>query len=141
MEAAAVNPRLPKLLLGLPLGLLAGLIAIVLASAVILGSSSSCGGGESVGSLGAGVPKRLVPIYEQASARYGLGEKGPSILAAINSVETGFGQNMGTSSAGAIGWMQFLSSSWQAFGVDGNGDGKKDAFNPWDAIFAAAHLL
>jgi hypothetical protein len=41
----------------------------------------------------------------------------------------------------AEGWMQFLPSSWEAFGVDGNGDGAKDPYNPWDAIFAAAHLL
>ena len=32
-------------------------------------------------------------------------------------------------------------SSWEAFGVDGNGDGIKDPYNPWDAIFAAARLL
>jgi len=140
MEAASLSPRSTKLLFGLPLGLLAGLIAIVIASAVILGGSAGCGRG-SGGGLGSGVPKRLVPIYEQAAARYRLGERGPSILAAINWVETSFGQNMGTSSAGAIGWMQFLPSSWQAFGVDGDGDGKKDAFNPSDAIFAAAHLL
>jgi len=94
-----------------------------------------------VGGLGSQVPKRLVPIYEQAAAKYGLGERGPAILAAINWVETGFGQNMGTSSAGAIGWMQFLPESWESFGVDGNGDGKKDPYNPWDAIFAAARLL
>ena len=37
--------------------------------------------------------------------------------------------------------MQFLPSSWEAFGVDGNGDGIKDPYNPWDAIFAAARLL
>lgn len=55
------------------------------------------------------VPKRLVPIYEQATAKYGLGEEGPSILAGINWVETGFGTNSGVSSAEAEGWMQFPS--------------------------------
>jgi hypothetical protein len=141
MAEASLSPGSSKLLLGLPLGLLAGLISIVIASAVILGSNPGCGGGESVGGLGPKVPKRLVPIYEQAAAKYGLGEQGPSIRAAINWVETSFGQNMGPSSAGAIGWMQFEPSSWQAFGVDGNGDGQKDPYNPWDAIFAAARLL
>ena len=67
--------------------------------------------------------------------------EGPAILAGINWVETAFGTNLGVSSAEAEGWMQFLPSSWEAFGVDGNGNGKKDPYNPWDAIFAAARLL
>ncbi len=141
MEAGSLTPRVPGLLIALPVGLLLGLIAIVMSVALLLGGGASCGSGEAVGGLGPKVPKRLVPIYVRATGRYGLGEKGPSILAAINWVESGFGTNMGTSSAGAIGWMQFLPSSWEAFGVDGNGDGKKDPYNPWDAIFAAAHLL
>ncbi len=143
MEAGSLPaPRAPKLLLGLPLGLLAALIGALLAITVMFGASPSCGGGgEAVGALSSKVPKRLVPIYEQAAAKYGLGEQGPSILAGINWVETGFGTNLGVSSAEAEGWMQFLPSSWEAFGVDGNGDGTKDPYNPWDAIFAAARLL
>jgi hypothetical protein len=132
--------RAPKLLFGVPLAALAGLIAGLLAIAVLAGAASK-GCQESVGALGSEVPKRLVPIYEQAAARYGLGEQGPSILAGINWVETGFGTNLGVSSAEAEGWMQFLPSSWEGYGVDGNGDGAKDPYNPWDAIFAAARLL
>jgi hypothetical protein len=37
--------------------------------------------------------------------------------------------------------MQFLPSSWQAYGLDANGDGHEDPYNPVDAICAAAHLL
>jgi Transglycosylase SLT domain len=96
---------------------------------------------EPIGALNGGVPKRLVSIYGEATARYGLGRRGPSILASVNWVETGFGTNLGVSSADAEGWMQFLPSSWAAYGVDGNGDGVKDPYNPWDAIFAAARLL
>ncbi|HEV7615778.1 MAG TPA: lytic murein transglycosylase, partial [Solirubrobacterales bacterium] len=44
-------------------------------------------------------------------------------------------------SAGAVGWMQFLPSSWEMYGVDANGDGRKDPYNPVDAICAAAHYL
>jgi hypothetical protein len=144
VEAASPSSaRAPKLLLALPLGLLAALIAAVISIALVFGatSSSGCGGSEPVGALSSKVPRRLVPIYEQAAARYGLGEQGPSILAGINWVETGFGTNLGVSSAAAEGWMQFLPESWEAFGVDGNGDGVKDPYNPWDAIFAAARLL
>ena len=37
--------------------------------------------------------------------------------------------------------MQFIPSSWRTYGVDANGDGKKDPYNPVDAIFAAARYL
>ena len=37
--------------------------------------------------------------------------------------------------------MQFEPSSWTAYGVDANGDGRKDPNSPADAIFAAARLL
>ena len=45
------------------------------------------------------------------------------MLAAINKIESNFGQNMGPSSAGAIGWMQFMPSTWARWGVDADGDG------------------
>jgi murein DD-endopeptidase MepM/ murein hydrolase activator NlpD len=63
------------------------------------------------------------------------------VLASINKIESDFGTNMGPSSAGAIGWMQFLPSSWETYGLDANGDGQKDPYNPVDAICAAAHYL
>jgi Transglycosylase SLT domain len=95
----------------------------------------------SLGSCGAGAPPYLIPIYQQASDRYGLGPAGPSILAAINEIESGFGANMGPSSAGAVGWMQFMPSTWAAYGVDADGDGKADPWDAEDAIFAAARYL
>ena len=48
-----------------------------------------------------GVPPVLIPIYQRASDAYGLGPQGPAVLAGINAIETGFGQNLGPSSAGA----------------------------------------
>jgi hypothetical protein len=86
-------------------------------------------------------PANLIPIYQAASTAAGLNPQGPAILAGINRVETGFGVNLGPSSAGAVGWMQFEPSTWEAYGVDANGDGVKDPNNPEDAIFAAARLL
>ncbi len=87
------------------------------------------------------VPPQLIPIYQRAAARYALGSQGVAILAAINAVETGFGTNLGTSSAGAEGWMQFMPATWAEWGVDANGDGVADPDNPEDAIFAAARYL
>lgn len=104
-------------------------------------SCSASGGSESP-------PPRLTPIYVAASEKFGLGPRGPGILAAINYVESEFGRSelpgvhSGTNSAGAAGPMQFLyPSSWEPFGVDGDNDGDKDVYDPWDAIFAAANLL
>jgi len=88
-----------------------------------------------------GVPPVLIPIYQRASDAYGLGPQGPAILAGINAIETGFGQNLGPSYAGAEGWMQFMPETWAMYGVDANGDGVADPNNPEDAIYAAARYL
>jgi hypothetical protein len=88
-----------------------------------------------------GVPPVLIPVYNRAAATYGLGPQGPAVLASINGIESAFGTNMGPSTAGAVGWMQFLPSTWDMYGVDANGDGVRDPYNPEDAIFAAASYL
>jgi hypothetical protein len=84
------------------------------------------------------IPPFLLPIYQACGTEYGIPWE---VLASINKIESNFGTNMGPSSAGAMGWMQFLPSSWETFGLDANGDGRKDPFNPVDAICAAAHYL
>lgn len=142
MEAASTPAaRPPRLLLGLSLAALAIFVGSLLGLAVMIGGTPGCAGGEATGALTAKVPRRLVPIYMDAAARYRLGARGPSILAAINWVETGFGTDLGDSGTGAEGWMQFMPESWAAYGVDADGDGIKDPDDPWDAIFAAARLL
>lgn len=140
MQAAQARPTRPPIpLIGLPLGVLAGVVGLAISIALLFGGAASCGSA-AAGSV-RGVPANLAPIYEQAAARYGLGAKGPAVLAAINHVETDFGRNMSTSGAGALGWMQFLPSTWAIYGVDANGDGRRDPSDPWDAIFAAASYL
>ena len=84
------------------------------------------------------MPPFLLPIFQAAGAAYGIPWQ---ILAAINEVETDYGRDLSVSSAGAEGWMQFLPSSWAEYGVDANGDGFKDPYNPADAIFTAARYL
>jgi hypothetical protein len=80
----------------------------------------------------------LRTIWQAAGSTYGIPWE---VLAAINKVETDFGRNLGPSSAGAVGWMQFMPSTWARWGLDANGDGVADPDNPTDAIFSAAHYL
>jgi hypothetical protein len=84
------------------------------------------------------VPPFLVPIYVAAGRAYGVPW---NVLASINQIETDFGRNLNVSSAGALGWMQFMPSTWQMYGVDASGDGVADPYNPVDAIYAAARYL
>ncbi|HEV7133376.1 MAG TPA: lytic murein transglycosylase [Gaiellaceae bacterium] len=81
---------------------------------------------------------QLLGLWQRAGAMYGIPWQ---VLAAINKVESNFGRNMGPSSAGAIGWMQFMPDTWLRWGVDANGDGVADPWNPDDAIFSAARYL
>ena len=84
------------------------------------------------------IPPFLLPIYQAAGMQYGVRWE---VLAAINEIETDYGRNLNVSSAGALGWMQFMPATWKMYGVDANRDGVKDPFNPVDAIFAAARYL
>ena len=84
------------------------------------------------------IPPFLLPIYQACGTEYGIPWQ---VLASINRLETAFGTNLNVSSAGAVGWMQFLPSTWQIYGVDANDDGREDPYNPVDAICAAARYL
>ena len=79
-------------------------------------------------------------LYRESASQYGFGEDW-YILAAVGKVESDHGANMGPSTAGAMGPMQFLPSTWETSGVDGNGDGVANIMDPRDAIPAAAGYL
>src|SRR5437879_990679 len=83
------------------------------------------------------IPSNYLQLYKKAGQQYGVPW---NLLAGIGKVETDHGQSnlpgvhSGTNSAGAGGPMQFIAGTWVTFGVDGNGDGKKDRYDPADAI-------
>lgn len=74
----------------------------------------------------------LLGYYREAESASGVGW---AHLAAINLIETGFGRVDGVSTAGAQGPMQFMPSTFAAYGGGG------DIYSPRDAIMAAGRYL
>jgi soluble lytic murein transglycosylase-like protein len=74
----------------------------------------------------------LLDYLRQAGHRFGVSWQ---VLAAVMHVESKFGRVKSSSSAGAQGPMQFLPSTWQAYGLGG------DIHDPRDAVLGAANYL
>jgi hypothetical protein len=88
-----------------------------------------------------GRPSSYLQLFQESAAQYCPGLSW-TVLAAIGQIESGDGQNEGPSTAGALGPMQFLPSTWQTWGTDGFGDtGPPNIMNPYDAVPSAARLL
>jgi Transglycosylase SLT domain len=87
------------------------------------------------------VPSTYLELFRESAARYCPGLSW-TVLAAIGQIESADGTNAGPSSAGALGPMQFLPSTWAIWGTDGFGQkGPPDVTNPYDAVPSAARLL
>ncbi len=88
-----------------------------------------------------GRPANYLQLFQESAAQYCPGLSW-TVLAAIGQIESGDGQNVGPSTAGALGPMQFMPSTWAAWGIDGFGDtGTPDIMNPFDAVPSAARML
>jgi hypothetical protein len=88
-----------------------------------------------------GRPANYLQLFQESAADYCPGLSW-TVLAAIGQIESADGQNVGPSTAGALGPMQFLPSTWQTWGVDGFGDtGAPNILNPFDAVPSAARML
>ena len=82
---------------------------------------------------GAAVPAgELLRFYREARRRFSVPMH---VLAAVNLVESAFGRLRNTSTSGAQGPMQFIPSTWAAYGLGG------DIRDPHDAILGAANYL
>jgi transglycosylase-like protein with SLT domain len=106
------------------------------------GSTGRSGpGGAGAGATSTGLPTTYLQLFQESAARYCPGLPW-TVLAAIGQIESADGTNVGPSSAGALGPMQFLPSTWAIWGIDGFGQtGPPDVLNPYDAVPSAARLL
>ncbi|WP_306471712.1 bifunctional lytic transglycosylase/C40 family peptidase [Priestia megaterium] len=162
----------------LALGMVFSVMAMVSVFGMILTDQEEVTGVDGVGvnigdiqisKIGEGqIPKEYIPIYKAAGEKYNIPW---TLIAAIHRVETHFGQDLNTSSVGAIGHTQFMVKTWVGwsypggtrlgdaaiskdvlmnpamiekyggFGVDGDGDGKADPYNVTDAMYSTANYL
>lgn len=88
--------------------------------------------------LSVSVPAEYQELVEEAGNA--CPEISPNLLAALLTQESGFDPKA-QSPAGAQGIAQFMPSTWEDHGIDGNGDGRRDVWNPEDAIPSAAEYL
>ncbi len=92
-------------------------------------------------SPGSNRPSTYLQLFQASATRYCPGLSW-TVLAAIGQIESGDGSNMGPSSAGALGPMQFLPSTWREWGITAFGEtGTPNIMDPFDAVPAAARLL
>ncbi|MFC9973855.1 NlpC/P60 family protein [Spirillospora sp. NPDC127200] len=139
---------MPLLLGGVGAGLAVLVVMLAAVGATFGGMTASAGDAGSCqsapGKAAAFIPPSYLALYVQAGGKYGIPW---NVLAAVGHVESNHGQGTspgiksGRNSAGAAGPMQFMPGTWKAFGVDGNGDGRKDVYDPADAIPGAAAYL
>ncbi|MDA4888445.1 NlpC/P60 family protein [Streptomyces sp. MS2A] len=133
-------------LLALGLGLVMTPLAMGLGVVLLIAAFDEDGDGAVGNPLGGlrigkgGVPARYAPLVLRAAADCAEGLS-PAVLAAQIKQESGFDPDAGPSVAGAKGIAQFMPGTWSTWGVDGNGDGRKDVWDPEDAIPAQGRMM
>jgi hypothetical protein len=86
-------------------------------------------------------PSTYLELFQQSAARFCPGLSW-TVLAAIGQIESGDGSNMGPSTSGALGPMQFLPSTWKRWGITAFGQtGAPNIMNAYDAVASAARYL
>jgi hypothetical protein len=127
--------------------LLAAIVAGAVGVSVAGSTASEATGAASASPLArSDIPRSYLRLYQAAGARYGVDW---AVLAAIGKVECDHGRDPDPSctregalnAAGAGGPMQFITSTWARYGVDADGSGRPDRWDPADAVFAAANYL
>ncbi|MFB7115205.1 NlpC/P60 family protein [Streptomyces sp. NPDC056190] len=102
---------------------------------VVAGNIAGGVGGGAVGLAKGAVPAAYQPLVQKWGNL--CPAINPALLAAQLYQESGFNPNA-RSPAAAQGIAQFIPGTWATHGIDGDGDGKADVWNPGDAIPSAA---
>lgn len=90
------------------------------------------------------IPATYLKLYKAAGKKYGVQW---NVIAGIGKEETNHGRSTlpgvhsGANNKGAGGPMQFLQATFNEYAVDGNHDGKKDRYDPADAVPTTARML
>ncbi|WP_308341028.1 bifunctional lytic transglycosylase/C40 family peptidase [Streptomyces sp. JJ36] len=116
-------------------GVFAGFMALL-----VVGTFTAAAGLRGGVHQAAGLAKGAVPAaYRQLVDTWGrlCPEISPALLAAQLYQESGWRENA-QSSAQAQGIAQFIPGTWATHGIDGDGDGDRDVWDPQDAIPSAA---
>ncbi|MGW1889797.1 C40 family peptidase [Streptomyces sp. NPDC002004] len=108
---------------------------LVVGTFIVAGNLTNGVGGQSVGLAKGAVPAAYQPVVQKWGNL--CRALNPALLAAQLYQESGWDAHA-ESHAQAQGIAQFIPSTWATHGIDGNGDGKRDIWNPADAIPSAA---
>ena len=119
----------------------AALLVPVLFLAALTGSAGAGGQWASSGPLASGdVPAEVWALYEEAGGRFGVQ---PALIAGVAKVECDHNRNPACgapNSAGAVGPMQFLPSTFEAWAW-ASGSAAPSPLDPRDAVFGATAKL
>lgn len=111
-----------------------GATAVLVGGAYILAAASN----PVSTALSLAVPAQYAGLIEKAGRS--CPEVSPNVLAALLKQESGFNPKA-QSPVGAQGIAQFMPSTWEAHGIDANGDGRRDVWDPEDAIPSSGKYL
>lgn len=117
----------------------AGVVAVGFVGLVAVGTFAASGTPQSAANNLALSSGTVPALYQPMIQKWGTlcPEISPPMLAAQLYQESGFDPSA-RSPAKAYGMAQFLEGTWATYGVDANGDGKRDIWDPADAIASAA---
>ncbi|MGW2541982.1 C40 family peptidase [Kitasatospora sp. NPDC001574] len=117
----------------------AGVVLIGFVGLVTVGTFAASGTPQQSGNRAGLSPGTVPAAYQGPIQQWGqlCPDLSPPLLAAQLYQESGFNPRA-RSYVGAQGLAQFMPDTWSAYGTDGNNDGRKDPWDPLDAIASAA---
>ncbi|MEZ5076610.1 MAG: lytic murein transglycosylase [Solirubrobacterales bacterium] len=87
------------------------------------------------------IPHTYLRAFEDAAARYELGQRGVWALAAVARLESDFGRGLNKKQLRETGALGLDGEEWAAYAVDGDGDGKIRRADPVDSAATLARLF